>query len=120
MVTLGMFLKRSPIVCVRRKLHVADGILEAAPTLPKPEWAIKKSGSALCKTTTRTLSSASSCLPSLSNSCDRTSSRKVYRRVIDADKCDSRIKPEPETLVIRVLHSQQSLIAARQLDISPE
>jgi hypothetical protein len=48
-----MFLKRSPIVCVRRKLRVTDTILEAAPTLPKPEWAIKKSGSALCKAQTR-------------------------------------------------------------------
>src|SRR5260370_1232130 len=75
-VTLGMFLNRSPIVCVRRKLRVWDTILEAAPTRPNPEWAIKKSGSALCKTTTRTLSSASSSLPSLSNSCDRTSSRR--------------------------------------------
>jgi hypothetical protein len=49
MVTLGMFLKRSPIVCVKRKLRVVDTILEADPTRPKPEWAIKKSGSALCK-----------------------------------------------------------------------
>src|SRR4029077_20157859 len=73
---LGMFLNRSPIVCVRRKLRVWDGTLEAAPTRPNPEWAIKKSGSALCKTTTRTLSSASSSLPSLSNSCDRSSSRR--------------------------------------------
>src|SRR5260370_1232129 len=72
-VTLGMFLNRSPIVCVRRKLRVWDTILEAAPTRPNPEWAIKKSRSALCKTTTRTLSSASSSLPSLSNSVDRTS-----------------------------------------------
>jgi hypothetical protein len=30
MVTLGMFLNRSPIVCVRRKLRVWDTILEAA------------------------------------------------------------------------------------------
>src|ERR1700683_5207248 len=28
--------------------------------------------------------------------------KKIYRRVINADKCDSRIKPEPETLVIRI------------------
>jgi hypothetical protein len=54
-----MFLNRTLIICVRRKLRVTDAILEAAPTLAKPEWAIKKSGSALCKTTTRTLSSAS-------------------------------------------------------------
>jgi hypothetical protein len=29
--------------------------------------------------------------------------KKIYRRVIDADECDSRIKPEPETFVIRIL-----------------
>src|ERR1700690_276759 len=37
MVTLGMFLNRSPIICVRRKLRVWDTNLEAAPTRPKPE-----------------------------------------------------------------------------------
>ena len=42
MVTLGMFLNRSPIVCVRRKLRVWDTILEAVPTRPKPEWAIHR------------------------------------------------------------------------------
>jgi hypothetical protein len=26
--------------------------------------------------------------------------KKIYRRVIDADECDSRIKPEPETFVV--------------------
>src|SRR5271167_4671864 len=41
MVTLGMFLNRSPIVWVRRKLRVWDTILEAAPTRPKPEWALQ-------------------------------------------------------------------------------
>src|ERR1700722_5148247 len=53
--------------------------------------------------------------------------KKIYRRVIDADECDSSIKPEPKTLVIRILHGvtpfrrpAQSLTAARQLDISPE
>jgi hypothetical protein len=30
--------------------------------------------------------------------------KKIYRRVIDADECDSGIKPEPETFVIRILH----------------
>jgi len=38
MVTLGMFLSRSPIVCERRKRRVWDNILEAVPTRPKPEW----------------------------------------------------------------------------------
>ena len=76
MVTLRMFLNRSPIVCVRRKLRVWDTVLDAAPTRPKPEWAMKKSGTALCTTTTRTASSTSSCLPSRSNSGDRTSSRR--------------------------------------------
>jgi hypothetical protein len=30
--------------------------------------------------------------------------KKIYRRVIDADECDSRIEPEPETFVIRISH----------------
>src|ERR1700728_1080319 len=30
--------------------------------------------------------------------------KKIYRRVIDADECNSRIKREPETFVIRVSH----------------
>jgi hypothetical protein len=28
--------------------------------------------------------------------------KKIYRRVIDADECDSEIKPEPETFVVRI------------------
>jgi hypothetical protein len=34
--------------------------------------------------------------------------KKIYRRVIDADKCDSRIEFEPETFVIRILHGSGS------------
>jgi hypothetical protein len=30
--------------------------------------------------------------------------KKIYRRMIDADERDSSIKPEPKTLVIRILH----------------
>jgi hypothetical protein len=29
---------------------------------------------------------------------------EIYRRVIDADECDAGVKPELETLVIRILH----------------
>jgi len=76
MVTFGMFLNRSPIVCVRRKLRVRDTILEAAPNPTQTRMGYEEIRSALCKTTTRTLSSASSSLPSLSNSADRTSSRR--------------------------------------------
>jgi hypothetical protein len=32
--------------------------------------------------------------------------KKIDRRMIDADECDSRIKPEPETFVIRILHER--------------
>jgi len=28
--------------------------------------------------------------------------KKIYRRVTDADECDSRIKPDPETFVIGI------------------
>ena len=34
--------------------------------------------------------------------------KKVYRRVIDADECNSRIKLEPETFVIRDSHGNDS------------
>src|SRR6267142_5897067 len=34
--------------------------------------------------------------------------KKIYRRVIDADECDSRIKPESETFIIRILHGSAS------------
>jgi hypothetical protein len=37
--------------------------------------------------------------------------KKIYRRVIDADECDSRIKPEPETFVIRILQESGSISA---------
>jgi hypothetical protein len=33
---------------------------------------------------------------------------EIYRRVIDTDECDSRIKPEPETFVIRILQGSGS------------
>src|SRR5271170_7636950 len=65
---------------------------------------MKKSGSALCKITTRTLSSASSSLPSLSNSCDSTSSRRFI-----ADECDPGIELEPEAFVVRVSHGRDSI-----------
>src|SRR5258707_87625 len=35
--------------------------------------------------------------------------KKIYRRVIDADECDSRIKPEPETFIIRISHGSGSI-----------
>src|SRR5580704_16612717 len=34
---------------------------------------------------------------------------KIYRRVIDADECNSRLKREPETFVIRVSHTSGSI-----------
>jgi hypothetical protein len=34
--------------------------------------------------------------------------KKIYRRVVDADQCDSRIKPKPETFVIRISHGRGS------------
>jgi hypothetical protein len=37
--------------------------------------------------------------------------KKIYRRVIDADECDSGIKPEPETFVIRISHGSGSILA---------
>jgi hypothetical protein len=37
--------------------------------------------------------------------------KKIYRRVIDADECDSRIEPEPETFVIRISHGRGSMSA---------
>jgi hypothetical protein len=37
--------------------------------------------------------------------------KEIYRRVIDADERDSRIKPEPETFVIRILHGSSSISA---------
>ena len=37
--------------------------------------------------------------------------KKIYRRVIDTDECDSRIKPEPETFVIRVWQGRGSISA---------
>jgi hypothetical protein len=36
---------------------------------------------------------------------------KIYRRVIDADECDSRVKSEPETFVIRISHRSDSISA---------
>src|ERR1700722_4085786 len=35
--------------------------------------------------------------------------KKINRRVIDADECNSRIKPEPETFVIRISHGSGSI-----------
>jgi hypothetical protein len=35
--------------------------------------------------------------------------KEIYRRVIDADECNSRIKREPETFVIRVSHWSGSI-----------
>jgi hypothetical protein len=37
--------------------------------------------------------------------------KKIYRRVIDADECDSGIKLEPETFVIRISHGSGSISA---------
>jgi hypothetical protein len=37
--------------------------------------------------------------------------KKIYRRVIDADECDPRIKTEPETFVIRILQGSGSISA---------
>jgi hypothetical protein len=35
--------------------------------------------------------------------------KKIYRRVIDADECDSRIKPEPKTFIIRISQGSVSI-----------
>src|ERR1700734_3007606 len=46
--------------------------------------------------------------------------KKIYRRVVDADECNSRIKPEPETLVIRVSHASYSMcLSAPQTEPRP-
>jgi hypothetical protein len=37
--------------------------------------------------------------------------KKIYRRVIDAGECDPRIKTEPETFVIGILHGSGSISA---------
>jgi hypothetical protein len=37
--------------------------------------------------------------------------KKIYRRVIDADECDSRIKREPETFIIGISHERGSISA---------
>jgi hypothetical protein len=37
--------------------------------------------------------------------------KKIYRRVIDADECDSGIKPELETFIIRISHGSDSILA---------
>jgi hypothetical protein len=37
--------------------------------------------------------------------------KEIYRRVIDAYECDSRIKPEPETFVIGILQGSGSISA---------
>ena len=37
--------------------------------------------------------------------------QKIYRRVIDADECDSRIKREPETFIIGISHERGSISA---------
>jgi hypothetical protein len=70
---------------------------------------MKNSGSALCKTTTRTFSSASSSLAEFVKFLRQNLIKKIYRRVIDTDECDSRIKPEPETFVIRISHGRGSI-----------
>jgi hypothetical protein len=35
--------------------------------------------------------------------------QKIYRRVIDTDECNSRIKPKPETIVVRISHERGSI-----------
>jgi len=35
--------------------------------------------------------------------------KKIDRRVIDANECDSIIKPEPETFVVRIPHESSSI-----------
>src|ERR1700733_938 len=35
--------------------------------------------------------------------------KKIYRRGIDADECNSRIKPKPETFVVRISHDPERL-----------
>jgi hypothetical protein len=37
--------------------------------------------------------------------------KKIYRRMVDADECDSRIKPTPETFVIRIWQGSGSISA---------
>jgi hypothetical protein len=37
--------------------------------------------------------------------------KKIYRWVIDGNECDPRIKTEPETFVIRILHRSGSISA---------
>ena len=37
--------------------------------------------------------------------------KQIYRRVIDADECDSGIKPEPKTFVIGILQGSSSISA---------
>src|SRR5271170_8041884 len=44
--------------------------------------------------------------------------KKIYRRVIDANECDSRIKLEPETFVIRVSHGSGSISLLQTADLS--
>jgi hypothetical protein len=35
--------------------------------------------------------------------------KKIYRRVVDADEYDSRIKPDPKTFVIGISHERGSI-----------
>jgi hypothetical protein len=109
MVTLGMFLNRSPIVCVRRRLRVWDTILEAAPTRPKPECAIKKIRKRALQHHNPDALIDLEFPAEFVEFLRQNFIKKIYRRVIDADECNSRIKPEPETFVIRISHGSGSI-----------
>ena len=92
MVTLGMFLNRSPIICVRRKLRVWDTVLDAArnPAQTRVGYEeIRKC--ALQDHNTDALIGLE--LPAeFVEFLRQNLIKKIYRRVIDADECDSGIE----------------------------
>jgi hypothetical protein len=109
MVILGMFLNRSPIVCVRRKLRVRNTILEALPTRPQTRMGYKEIRKRALQDHNPDALIGLEFPAEFVEFLRQNFIKKIYRRVIDADECDPRIKPEPETFVVRISHGSGSI-----------
>jgi hypothetical protein len=104
-----MLRNRSPIVCVRRKLRVWDTLLEAFPIPAQTRVGYEEIRKRALQDHNPDALIGLEFPAEFVKFLRQNLIKKIYRRVIDADECDSRIKAEPETFVIRILHGSGSI-----------